>query len=185
MRKISNYLKQGLPSKIYFLAYPKPISRYAIAIQIYNQQMSAHISESSKKMIVEGYLSEVGPKLNLFSNAMPLVNEIDNELRADNIILTKCEKEELTHALIGDTFRKAVGNISKDLKGRVNAYEILTALLDSCFYNEECWKIQRCEEAFAIATEMIIGSIKTDSTKTIKTDNLTYLKAHLTAPNQR
>ena len=36
-KKITNPLRSGLPSKIYFLAYSKPISGYQIAKEIYSR----------------------------------------------------------------------------------------------------------------------------------------------------
>ncbi len=123
-KKIENPLREGLQCKIYFLAFPEPISRYAIANIIHGRPTTSHISVESKKMIERGYLKEMDNR-SIFSNITPLVTEIEKDLEEKRKIkLTDAEKSELT-AFLDNQFRAVIAEIELP-KGDVNAYYILT-----------------------------------------------------------
>jgi len=152
MRKPTDYLREGLPSKIYYLAFPEPVSYYEIAKHIYGEPTAARVSERSRQMIEKGYLEKT--KKGVISRVEPLIDKIEKDLKVKNITLTGSEKEVLIRVFNGDIFRKAVGKyIRKNMKDNVDAYQILTDLLDVLISDEDIEKVQRCEEACKIAAE--------------------------------
>lgn len=125
MKEISNYLKEGLPSKIYLQAFPEPISRYRISKELYpiGRQTSSKIIEWSKKLINEGYLSTPA-KDRILSNVEPLISEIKKEIN-----ISENEEKELSIFLNND-FRHFMKLIAKEnFKNDVNAYKVLSEQL--------------------------------------------------------
>jgi hypothetical protein len=140
-----NYLRSGLPSKIYSHAFSEQISRYEIAKRIYTQPMAAHISENVKKMIKEGYLIET-PK-GIFSNVKPLLDEIKKDLAGKDIELTESEKNELFNFL-NTIFRQYMAMEKPYLRGDINAYELSISRLGMLIYTETALNLIRKHENF-------------------------------------
>lgn len=125
-KKITNYLKEGLPSKIYLRAYPEPISRYRISKELYPdvKTTSSKIIEHSKKLIEKGYL--LAPKKDrILSDVNPLIREIENNLKQKEITLTEQEKKDLAFFLNKD-LRDFLKTIDKKEFNGNNAYSVLS-----------------------------------------------------------
>ena len=83
-KRITNPLRAGLPSKIYYLAYSGPITGYEMAKTIYGIKPlaippTAKIYEWTKKLKAQRILSET--EHGLVSNVEPLLNEIESTLK--------------------------------------------------------------------------------------------------------
>jgi hypothetical protein len=104
-KKITNPIREGLPSKIYLLSFGRPISGYAIAKKIYGLEKyppTAKVMEWLKKLVKEGIISKT--EEGYFSNIEPLANEIVRTLKEDNDIeLSEFERYILEKFL--DLFR--------------------------------------------------------------------------------
>lgn len=135
-KKIENYLKEGLPSKIYFYAFPKSISRYAISNLLYSKTATSHISTTSRDMIDKGYLIESDE--GILSNVAPLVAEIEKELETKSIKLTNTERTELTAFLNGGLRQYISKHRPNKLgKGDVSAYHVLTEIIGLIVYQKK------------------------------------------------
>lgn len=129
-KKIKNYLTDGIPSKIYLKAYPEPISRYKISKELYpiGKQTSSKIIEWSKILLDEGFIKQIDKK-GILSDVNPLIREIENNLKQEEITLTEIEKKELSIFLEND-FRQYLKSINKDaFNGGYNAYTVLSFYL--------------------------------------------------------
>ena len=93
-KKITNPIREGLPSKIYLIAFGIPISGYGIAKKIYGVEKyppTAKVMEWLKKLIKEGIISKT--EKGYLSNIEPLANEITLTLKEDiGIELTEFER---------------------------------------------------------------------------------------------
>jgi hypothetical protein len=102
-------LREGLPSKIYLLAYNGPITGYAIAQKIYGIKSPAIPPTSKvynwiKKMKTDKLLSET-ENGGLCSNAEPLLNEIIKTLKVKKMTLTEAEKRTVLKLINSSNFR--------------------------------------------------------------------------------
>lgn len=84
-KKITNPIREGLPSKIYLLSFGTPISGYEIAKKIYGVEKyppTAKVMEWIKKLMKEGIITKT--EEGYFSSIEPLANEILRTLKEDN-----------------------------------------------------------------------------------------------------
>ena len=84
-RRITNLIREGLPSKIYLLAFNGPVSGYEIAKKIYGVEKyppTAKVMVWLKKLVAEGIVSKTEEGYR--SNVEPLVDEIAVALRSDH-----------------------------------------------------------------------------------------------------
>jgi len=93
-KKIKNPIREGLPSKIYLLAFCSPISGYEIAKNIYSVEKyppTAKVMEWLKKLVKEGIISKT--EAGYLSNIEPLADEIALTLKEDyRIDLSESER---------------------------------------------------------------------------------------------
>lgn len=129
--KITNYLKQGLPSEIYYKAYPEPISRYKISQEIYGKGKltSSKIIELSNILIKDGYIKEIA-KNRILSDEKPLISEIKKELKEKGLTLDEKEEEELL-LFAGNNLRTFMKTMDKKTpKRNINAYSEISFILN-------------------------------------------------------
>jgi hypothetical protein len=110
-KKITNPLRSGLPSKIYFLAYAKPTSGYRIAQQIYRQTYAptSKIYSWTKKLEKNGIITKTNR--GILSKVEPLVTEIEKVLnRRYNLELSNTEKHIVLRLLDSPEFRSFFQN---------------------------------------------------------------------------
>jgi hypothetical protein len=140
-KKIENPLTEGLPSKVYLMAFSTPKSRYQIAREIYNIPKgqippTAKVSNVVRDLLTDttyGKKYMIETENGVLSNVGPLADEIEIELKNHNMILTDREKIELTAFLHAD-FRETYNRFTKDkwqikVQGDVNAYRGLRTFL--------------------------------------------------------
>ena len=144
-KKVKDPLSQGLPSRIYLAAYPKPKTGYKIAEMILPGSKPQNTAGRVTKTMLEYReyfdikyvrVSEIKVKALFCSKAQPLLNRL-----AEECGLEPSEKKMLEGYLETD-FRAAVGEHLRGLlKGSpdflsrdVNAFETLTGLLAFIFY---------------------------------------------------
>jgi len=122
-RKIENMMRDGLPSKIYWHAYPEPITGYAIADKIYRpirgRPPTAKIYPLAKTMVDEGILNVIDKKYQ--SNPEPLVKEIEKSLQEQKppIFITEDEKLCILRILENKFFKEIISSaIEKETQPR-------------------------------------------------------------------
>lgn len=146
MKKISNPIREGLPSKIYLKAYPKTISRYQIAKELYAIEKghippTAKVSNQARVLINLGYVTETETKDGIISNTEPLLKEIEKELETKNIpALTTQERKELYNFLDME-FRLLIEK--KRNGGDMNAYSELTKQLGGIVFIKDLFNSVR------------------------------------------
>lgn len=139
-KRITNPLRSGLPSKIYLVAYGKPISGYEIARRVYGTTPApgerARVPPTAK---VYGWLKKLErggliKKLDkgYLSQAAPLIDEIEKTLEVHTAKgLTILEKKILIKILDSKEFRSYVNDRTNkiDLKEDIDAARELSELL--------------------------------------------------------
>ena len=115
-KRITNPLRAGLPSKIYYLAYNGPITGYEIAKKIYGIKPpaippTAKTYEWIKKLKDQRILSET--EHGCVSNVEPLLNEIELTLKKkDNSDFSTFEKHITRRILDCREFRASIGKFN-------------------------------------------------------------------------
>lgn len=143
---IKNPLRQGLPSKMYLLAFPEVITGYAMAktiqgikdplpheIRRKHTPQTAKIYENIKKWDKLFGKNKSG----CLSKSEPLIGEIERRLKEYDIDLSELEKYILKKVLNSNLFRYIVGLSVKetDFEYDIDASsEILRILGDLCFW---------------------------------------------------
>lgn len=114
-KKIENPLREGLPSKIYLLAYGEPLTAYEMAKRIYGIKppelgeraqipATAKVSVWVKTMKTKGILSE-NRERKTFSKSEPLLDEIVKTLKDQNVELSDLEKHMINAIIDSREFR--------------------------------------------------------------------------------
>ena len=80
--RITNYLRQGLPSKIYLLSFIQPQSEYSLALKIYGRPTTDKIYKWTKLMVKDGFLEQDKKKKLFKAKIQPLAVEIGKELES-------------------------------------------------------------------------------------------------------
>jgi hypothetical protein len=126
---IKNPLREGLPSKVYFLAYSKPTTGMDMARKLYHPKKKSNLPASKIYKIFKDYSNyfeiQGGKKL---SKKEYLLAEVDEALNRKKIYLRDFEKRELS-LFLGNQFRKYVRSIEPDLTGDFNTSANLIKLL--------------------------------------------------------
>jgi hypothetical protein len=104
--RITNYLRQGLPSTIYLLCFLKPRSGYELANAIYKRPTTAKIYNWAKVMVAKGYLAKNGHGYH--AEITPLVAELAKILKDKGETLDFHEKKLLGVVLSSEPFRRAI-----------------------------------------------------------------------------
>ena len=123
-KRITNPLRAGLPSKIYYLAYSDPITGYEMAKTIYGIKPpaippTAKIYEWIKKLIDQKILSKT--EHGVVSNVEPLLNEIESTLKKKgNTDFSTFEKHITRKILDCKEFRASVGKFNLEKNFRQN-----------------------------------------------------------------
>jgi hypothetical protein len=106
-KTIKNMLRDGIPSKIYWYAYPKPIKGYGIAREIYKvfygRPEPRKIYPYINVMVNEGKLTKVNREVQ--SNPQSLLKEIEICLKDKHESLNENEKLRTLRILENDFFR--------------------------------------------------------------------------------
>jgi hypothetical protein len=93
-KRITNPIREGLPSKIYLLAFYHPVSGYQIAKRIYDVEKyppTAKVMEWLKKLVKNEIIAKTDE--GFLSNIKPLVDEIAITLKEEhNVDLNEFEK---------------------------------------------------------------------------------------------
>jgi DNA-binding PadR family transcriptional regulator len=110
-RKITNLIREGLPSKIYLLAYNEPVSGYEIAQKIQGLKsgtvpQTGKIYGWLKQLKTADFLEET--KDGYQSKVEPLLYEINQVLSERQIPLTELESYIVSKILNDEIFRKLV-----------------------------------------------------------------------------
>ena len=112
-KRITNPLRAGLPSKIYYLAYNGPITGYQISKKIYQTKPlgippTDKIYEWIKKLKEQGILSKT--EVECLSNVEPLLREIESTLKKKyDTDFSSLEKHMTQKILDCREFRTLVG----------------------------------------------------------------------------
>jgi len=142
-KTITNLLREGLPSKIYLLAYNGPVSGYEVARKIQGLK-SGEVPQTGKiygwvkKLKAEGIIRET--EEGFISDVDPLLNEIARTLKEDhNVSLSEFERYMTCKILDEEPFRALVEFshfYKKDFfKGEVDAaHELMEILGDHVMY---------------------------------------------------
>jgi hypothetical protein len=154
-RKKKSPLREGLPSKVYFLAYPTPIGVRRIAERIYGRPKkssnlpTSHLYEITGKTY-SNHFKKVNGKVQ--SKSKFLLEEIAKVLDQKEISLNNYEKKQLAFFLDSPEFREFINLIKPDLTGNLNATTTLTRalallaaiqLIDWSLFGEKLMKVPR------------------------------------------
>jgi hypothetical protein len=115
-KKIENPLRSGLPSKLYLLAYGKPISGYEMARRIYGEpsRSSKIYGWGLKKLEEKGAISKT--EGGYLSSVIPLLDEIEKTLRnKHNIELSDFDKHVVYKILDSPEFRSYVEDANSNI----------------------------------------------------------------------
>jgi DNA-binding PadR family transcriptional regulator len=119
-KKIENPLRQGLPSRIYYYSFAKPINGNSIARAVYKPKgrpETAKIYPTAKKMVEGGLLTVADKKYQ--SRPEKLVEEIKKELTDKKITLTDSDKKRVLKLLQCRFFKEIIASeIEKEPKNR-------------------------------------------------------------------
>src|SRR5438093_576299 len=100
--KIRNYLRQGLPSKIYLLSFIQPQSGYKLAMKIYGRPTTDKIYKWTKVMEKEGYLEHEKKTKKFKAIIQPLATEMGKELESRGSSFNG-QETSLLHRLLEST----------------------------------------------------------------------------------
>ncbi len=136
-KKIENMLRQGIPSKIYWYAFPEPVSGYEIAKRIYKpitgRAETSKIYPYTKAMIGKNIISSINNKIQ--SNPETMVLEIEDTLRLKKVSLSAVEKKRVLRILQNDFFKEMIlTTIKREIKKReeIDAAKDLMQILGIC-----------------------------------------------------
>ena len=124
-QKITDYLTQGLPSRIYLNCFPRPKTGYALAKEIHGTPRVDKIYKWGKIMEKSGHLERT--KEGYRALVKPLIEELDVMIKSNGDTLDFHEKEILRHILVGNSFRMMVSNAHEAWKERTPNIVYLTA----------------------------------------------------------
>ncbi len=141
-RPKSNVLRKGVPSKICFLCYGKPLSTYEVAMSLYGQPM-ANVQNWMKTLRITGYLRKVKRDVQRETGKRPkgesgyqlvaskVADELDRTLSENThgaLIFTPDEKATLTEFLDSSESRNlAAAFVSPSIRQAEN-YDICSML---------------------------------------------------------
>ena len=115
-RKITNYLSEGLPSRIYLLCFIAPRSGYQLALDTSGKLFTSKIYGWTKKMVEAGVL-ELDP-YGYRAPIKPLVLEVERALKDRGETLSQSESKLLTSILASESFKKGISNSFESWKDK-------------------------------------------------------------------
>lgn len=113
-RKITNYLIEGLPAKIYLYCYLEPQTAYTAAIRLYRKPMYSTIYRWMLIMARDGFLEKIDHGYSV--KMPPLVKEINEVFKLLGLDLDKFERELLLRILLSARIKKQVRKLSEQNK---------------------------------------------------------------------
>lgn len=155
-RKITDPLTQGMPSKIYFIAYGGPITGYKIAKKLQETKGRMKLPQTAKiynwlekfeeggmvKKVEGGWISQPEPLLLeierrlrvRFDRFSKIFSKLGEEIRGEKS-LSKFERYVLLSLLDSEAFRSFVDYLSQDFdfKGDLNAIDFMLGQLGVMF----------------------------------------------------
>lgn len=140
-RTITNIYRQGLPSKIYFLAYSEPKSIYKISQEIYNISKGFGRPQKLYKyrdlLIKDGGLFKLpSAKDRWQSTPKPVIKEIIKITKNKNIQLEYFDKTLLTKIISSSFFRTYLKAYPHNISGEFDGMEMILQIFD-------LWLIQK------------------------------------------
>lgn len=133
-KKITNLIREGLPSKIYLAAYGGPMSGYRIGQLVYDTK-NPHLSKiySNLDLLIEKKaINRVGPE-NVLSNSRPFLSEIKKTLNEEaETDLSEFEVYMLSRVLDSKEFRDFISSAygSRTLIGKdMDSFQTLSYFL--------------------------------------------------------
>lgn len=137
-KKITNPLREGLPSKIYLLAYGDHVSGYEIAKRIYGKEYrippTAKVYGWLKKLEKDNIVS-IGrgeKKGGITSNVDPLINEVEKDLKDRKVELSDFERHVLGKILDSQIFRDLVKETAESLPLEYDIDAVRTIMSGVC-----------------------------------------------------
>jgi hypothetical protein len=133
-KKITNFIREGLPSKIYLLAYAQPMTGYQIGKKIYDIERGTPPTSKIYNWLTNLRKKEIVRKIEgegYVSLAKPLAEEIIGELQNKLVFLDPFENQVLETVLDSPEFRQIIKNkISEiDFTTEVNSILLITETL--------------------------------------------------------
>jgi len=127
-KKIDDLTREGLPSKLYFVAYRKPNTIYGISKEIYGYPQPQKLFKWRDELVEKGYLKKVGNKWK--SLPAPIFEQITKILHEQNIELTSYEEKQVLDILDCDAFRWNLRHVSIDLNVDFDAASLIIMIFD-------------------------------------------------------
>lgn len=124
-RKITNFLTEGLPSRIYLLCFISPRSGYQLALDTSGKLFTSKIYGWTKKMMGKGYLQR--DPYGYRTVIKPLAAELDVKLKEKGENLDFHERQLLSVILGSDGFKAMVSNAYESWKERTPDIVSLTS----------------------------------------------------------
>jgi hypothetical protein len=163
-KRITNPLREGIPSKIYLLAFNGPVSGYGVAKKVYSVEKyppTAKIMVWMKQLVKEGAIFKT--KEGYISNVEPLINEICRTLFDRGVELSDLESYMVIKLLGHEAFRNLVefsyyyqkGFFTREIDAAHEIMEVLGhhALLSSVYDSDGNAKIKTQAEFDALWNE--------------------------------
>ena len=140
-RPVSNFLREGLPSKICFLCYGKPLSTYEVSKTLYGSPM-ANVQKWMKKLEGRGYLKRVQRDVERQPGRRPkgdtgyqlvstkIVAEMNRTLSQNtdgNLSFTKDEMEKLSRFFDSRDARNLMARITPTSLRDVKSWDLCSA----------------------------------------------------------
>lgn len=126
-RPVSNFLREGVPSKICFLCYGKPLSTYRVAMILYGRAMP-NVQRWMKRLTQLGYLERGESGYQLVS--LKVVEEMDRTLAQNTrgkLFFTDDEKKNLIEFLDSQEARGFMAATRPPNIGELSSYDLCSA----------------------------------------------------------
>lgn len=196
-RKITNYLTEGLPAKIYLLCYLQPQSGYGLAKSIYNNKITtAKIYGWTKKLVQADYLSYDRKKQRYSAKSTPLVYALKNILESKGLGMDNAEYRDLISLLESDKFKAVVQKHWEREKARETSIlelvcETVSSLAAAVYFLKTIWQIpdlprnerKRVREFIETNDEILPSPIYAEALSVMNAINGEIIKAELASSN--
>ncbi len=183
--KITNYLTQGLPSRIYLECYLKPTTGYALANKIYGKPTVAKIYTWAKEMIEKGYLEKTKED-GYRSLAEPLADVIRQILEEQEVTLDHNEKNLLVSFLGSSSFRQIAsehyGGLTEEERANSDIVSFVIEVLS--FISALSFNAKQLQEIPDISIKEALSLITNEKESTRRQASVEAAQANSSAFNQ-
>ena len=125
MAKKIDIMQSGLPSKMYYLAFQKPMSIYEMSKVIHGKVQPQKLYPWRDKLKEKGYIKEV-ERDKWQSTVTPILEEI--EKRTQKTFSQK--QKEVLSKFIDTIFRESISEVHQDMKENFNALDSIVSDFD-------------------------------------------------------